>query len=897
MLAAGKFDEAIDIYRELNEQEMVEEAIYQKAAALNQPGLYMDILDYKDSRELHYLAGKALLESEPDKAYAILTDDISYSDIPLVLYGLAEQESKKENYQLSSLIFGRLATLPLDPENPKADCRMRALQDMYQYGLQLQAKGEWETAASTFDLIAGLGQAQTHSNEAYYEIAAAMEENGRYAQAAVAFEALGEFSNSSERAKQNRYNEAKRQLEAEAFDEAETGFLALGNFSDAPQMVKECKYQAAGNLFASRMYAEARKIYVELGDYASSAEKKDECTYLLAEGYQKGEEYDMAIAEYETILEYKDATAKWSECHQAIAENAVNSAETLLRGGKTEKAIEAYKVAYDEYVIIGNAEKADTLALRVAECYQSGNDLNEALEWFLTARKNNEAIPRMESIAAYCVLTEQKQSEVYVLQTVLLAKAENALDAGDYKAAVEYYDQIDNAAIEKTREEEANYYYGAELLMAGEYEKAVKEFTKAGSYSDAADRIIEAWLDYGDELLTGKAYEEARVAFANAGSDEKVIEAWNLEAEEYLEAKQYEKAREAFAGAGNEEKIKEAWNLEGEAYLADKQYEKAREAFAGAGNEEKIKEAWNLEAEEYIVDKQYEQARDAFTNAGEDDRIIEAWNLEAEDYLAEAQFENAKNAFEKAGNTTRYEDTIFEEANALMNAGQFEQSYQLFSSIISRNGVREIIDSHPEFIVYKMKIGDIITFGAYEQDNNDENGKEPIEWVVLSIDEEKVLLLSKIGLDIKPEEESKKKKQTKELHWDNSRIRAWLNDEFLNSAFSATEQDRILLTEVDNGRKQGYMGLLSNGENTEDKVFLLSYKEFHDYVEDDLKVCVPSAYAQARGEASGQFRKFWGLRTKYDKFNFEEIDSKGSISHLNGGKVTLVRPAIYVKLY
>lgn len=43
-------------------------------------------------------------------------------------------------------------------------------------------------------------------------------------------------------------------------------------------------------------------------------------------------------------------------------------------------------------------------------------------------------------------------------------------------------------------------------------------------------------------------------------------------------------------------------------------------------------------------------------------------------------------------------------------------------------------------------IGSIVAFGRYEQDGNEENGPEEIEWVVLDVQDGKVLLLSKYGL-------------------------------------------------------------------------------------------------------------------------------------------------------
>ena len=59
-----------------------------------------------------------------------------------------------------------------------------------------------------------------------------------------------------------------------------------------------------------------------------------------------------------------------------------------------------------------------------------------------------------------------------------------------------------------------------------------------------------------------------------------------------------------------------------------------------------------------------------------------------------------------------------------------------------------------------------------------------------------------------------------------SDIRAWLNDEFYNTAFGALQQALIQTTEVDNsGYSTGYPFNRYACENTSDKVFLLSYRE------------------------------------------------------------------------
>ena len=45
-------------------------------------------------------------------------------------------------------------------------------------------------------------------------------------------------------------------------------------------------------------------------------------------------------------------------------------------------------------------------------------------------------------------------------------------------------------------------------------------------------------------------------------------------------------------------------------------------------------------------------------------------------------------------------------------------------------------------IAETIAAGDTVVFGRYEQDNNMENGPEPIEWIVLNVDDGKALLLT-----------------------------------------------------------------------------------------------------------------------------------------------------------
>ena len=84
--------------------------------------------------------------------------------------------------------------------------------------------------------------------------------------------------------------------------------------------------------------------------------------------------------------------------------------------------------------------------------------------------------------------------------------------------------------------------------------------------------------------------------------------------------------------------------------------------------------------------------------------------------------------------------------------------------------------------------GDIVTFGSYEQDKNLNNGSEDIEWLVLGItkDGKSMLLISRYCLDWVQFNDEKVG-----VTWEDSYVREWLNDTFLNEAFTRTEQKRM----------------------------------------------------------------------------------------------------------
>ncbi|MBQ3761096.1 MAG: hypothetical protein II875_03675 [Clostridia bacterium] len=162
-----------------------------------------------------------------------------------------------------------------------------------------------------------------------------------------------------------------------------------------------------------------------------------------------------------------------------------------------------------------------------------------------------------------------------------------------------------------------------------------------------------------------------------------------------------------------------------------------------------------------------------------------------------------------------------------------------------------------------------LVFGSYEQDDDPINGAEPIEWIILEEREDgSVVLLSKYALDCLPYNP-----ELTPVAWKTCRIRAWLNEDFFKTAFDAQEQEKLLVTTVQNEETPHYMVI---GEyQTEDRVWLLSVDEVDVlYGEDAVMKCVPTKYALARGakqsteyDLNGEGSCWWWLRSTGDDAN------------------------------
>jgi len=206
----------------------------------------------------------------------------------------------------------------------------------------------------------------------------------------------------------------------------------------------------------------------------------------------------------------------------------------------------------------------------------------------------------------------------------------------------------------------------------------------------------------------------------------------------------------------------------------------------------------------------------------------------------------------------------------------------IVSEVISRDEFERILNEqqnqlnelqHPEggrrlpMVCSHMQVGDAVQFGG-------------LDWLVLSIDGDKALLLSEKVLQASPID-------SRLNNWENSDIRAFLNGPFIDDTFTEQEKSRIAETWIITG----------NFFHTEDRVFLLGDDEVNEYMGDTAPESLRDARV-AEDLTTGEIL-WWWLRSPGYGTNlaiFVYID--GSI-YTYGSNVTNthgVRPALWLNI-
>lgn len=215
-------------------------------------------------------------------------------------------------------------------------------------------------------------------------------------------------------------------------------------------------------------------------------------------------------------------------------------------------------------------------------------------------------------------------------------------------------------------------------------------------------------------------------------------------------------------------------------------------------------------------------------------------------------------------------DTKYNKAQSLMNAKKYTEAISIFEKLGEyKDTENKIIECKKAIFISEygqeaydryglVEVGQYISFGEYEQDNNIDNGKESINWLVLDIQNGKALLLSQYALVYKPYNVNVSDNifETKSTTWKTCSLRSWLNNTFIKNAFTQDEQTLIPTVTVSADKTPNFANV-DPGKDTQDKVFLLSVLEARKYSGKKFDTCIPTEYAKNKAETTSSTCRWW----------------------------------------
>ena len=234
----------------------------------------------------------------------------------------------------------------------------------------------------------------------------------------------------------------------------------------------------------------------------------------------------------------------------------------------------------------------------------------------------------------------------------------------------------------------------------------------------------------------------------------------------------------------------------------------------------------------------------------------------------------------------------YNEAEEYIEKGNLKEAYITLlksNNQKSKNKINELQKENDFLKLFNCKAGDIVTFGKYEQDNNIDNGKEPIEWFVLTVENGKALVMSKKVLDYGQHMDDDQVISEIDLSENESKY-IYLKD---NETINETEaQKYFAYASVMNNIKAEYTKYAKARKNEEMNDF--TWKEFFS----------PSLY----------YLDGWWISKDYSKSSDSYADSHGAYYVSDKGNITQcstyhkmdafvsiwtycgIRPALWVKI-
>lgn len=223
--------------------------------------------------------------------------------------------------------------------------------------------------------------------------------------------------------------------------------------------------------------------------------------------------------------------------------------------------------------------------------------------------------------------------------------------------------------------------------------------------------------------------------------------------------------------------------------------------------------------------------------------------------LDNGEYDAAYLILEELGRRDVVAANLNKRADDLLEKGESNAAYALLSGVEDETCRKKRMEIKQQQIT-ETPVGKYFTLGSYEQDNKTANGPEPIEWVILDREEDRILVISRYVLDCLHYDE-----EYKPVTWETCTLRAWLNGEFLNTAFDLDEMSLIQITHVAADPNPEFS--VDPGNDTEDRIFLLSIPEAERYFH---PVSIPAPHGSSVQEAERYFHTYSTLWCKPTAF-------------------------------
>ena len=356
-----------------------------------------------------------------------------------------------------------------------------------------------------------------------------------------------------------------------------------------------------------------------------------------------------------------------------------------------------------------------------------------------------------------------------------------------------------------------------------------------------------------------------------------------------LESGDYDSAYSLLEEINKDDDIKVSKYNRAMKLLESEDYDSAYSLLEEIDDNETIASSKRSRAMKLLDSGNYDSAYGLLNEIGDSETIASSKRSRAMKLLDSGNFDSAYGLLRESNDIDTIFASKYDRAIKCIDSGDYESAYILLKDISykdSKEKCADIKSKYNQILMRKAAVGDKITFGTYEQDNVTSNGTENIEWLVLARENNKILVISDKVLDAK--------QYNNEINttWEQCSLRKWLNDSFLNTAFSKKERALIQSTTVSADKNPKYS--TNPGNATTDKVFLLSINEVYKYFNDfHARECALTAYAKAHGAA------LWWLRSPGSSYSAAFVYPTGALVY-NGESVKVsyggVRPALWIDL-